>query len=101
MSGLHSGGALGALCVNAFARFGDRHAIADDTTRWTYRELGNAVARLITLFRNIGLDRGDAVSVLSANRVESWAVICAAAIMGMRYTPLHPLAAEDEHAFIV
>jgi fatty-acyl-CoA synthase len=101
MPGLHSGGALGALCVNAFARFADRPAIADETTRWTYRELGGAVARLITLFREIGLEHGDAVSVLSSNRVESWAVICAAAIMGLRYTPLHPLAAEDDHAFIV
>jgi fatty-acyl-CoA synthase len=101
MAGLHSGGALGALFLNAFARFGDRPAIADDVTRWTYSELADNVARLITLFRSIGLKKGAAVSVLSTNRVESWAVIGAPAIMGMRYTPLHPLAAEDDHAFII
>ena len=101
MGGLHSGGALGALCLNAFARFGERPAIADDVTRWTYRDLARNVAQIIALFRSIGLSKGAAVSVLSANRVESWAVICAAAIMGLRYTPLHPLAAEDDHAFIV
>jgi fatty-acyl-CoA synthase len=27
--------------------------------------------------------------------------MCAALIMGIRYTPLHPLAAEDDHAFII
>ena len=101
VAGLHSGGALGALFLNAFARFGDRPAIADDCTRWTYAELADASARLIALFRAIGLKKGDAVSVLSSNRVESWAVIAAATIMGLRYTPLHPMAAEDDHAFIV
>ena len=101
MAGLHSGGALGALVLSAFARFGERPAIADDATRWTYAELADAVARLITLLRSIGLAKGDAISALSSNRVESWAVICAAAIMGMRYTPLHPMAAEDDHAFII
>ena len=28
-------------------------------------------------------------------------MVTAAAVMGLRYTPLHPLAAEDDHAFIV
>ena len=38
---------------------------------------------------------------MSTNRVETWAVVTAAAVMGLRYTPLHPLAAEDDQAFIV
>lgn len=101
MTNLHTGGTLGSLFLNAFARFSDRPAIADDDTRWTYRELADAVARIIAVFRSIGLKKGDAVSVLSANRVESWAVIAAAGIMGLRYTPLHPLAAEEDHGFIV
>jgi fatty-acyl-CoA synthase len=37
----------------------------------------------------------------ATNRVETWAVVTAAAVMGLRYTPLHPLAAEDDHTFIV
>lgn len=101
MAGLHSGGALGALFLNAFARYADRPAIADDRTRWTYGELADRVARLIALFRSMGLNKGAAISVLSSNRVESWAVMAAAAVSGMRYTPLHPMAAEDDHAFIV
>ncbi|MCP9627068.1 AMP-binding protein [Rhodopseudomonas palustris] len=101
MDQLHSGGTGGSLIVNAIARYGDRPAIADDTTRWTYREFGQAVGRFITLFRAVGLTRGSALSILSSNRAESWAAISAATVMGLRYTPLHPMAAEDDHAFII
>ena len=82
------------------ARFGDRPAIADGNLRWSYREFGEAVGRFISLFRSIGLNKGNAVSILSSNRAESWAAISAAMVMGLRYTPLHPMAAEDDHAFI-
>jgi fatty-acyl-CoA synthase len=98
---LHSGGTAGSLIVNAIARFGDRPALADGQVRWSYRELGEVIARFIALFRAVGLKRGDALSILSGNRAESWAAISAAMVMGLRYTPLHPMAAEDDHAFIV
>jgi fatty-acyl-CoA synthase len=98
---LHSGGTGGSLIVNAIARFGDAPAIADGNIRWSYREFGDAVARFISLFRSVGLGKGSALSILSGNRAESWAAISAAMVMGMRYTPLHPMAAEDDHAFII
>ncbi|ABD07327.1 AMP-dependent synthetase and ligase [Rhodopseudomonas palustris HaA2] len=101
MSQLHSGGTTGSLIVNAIARYADRPAIADDNLRWTYREFGEAVGRFITLFRTVGLAKGSALSILSSNRAESWAAISAATVMGLRYTPLHPMAAEDDHAFII
>jgi fatty-acyl-CoA synthase len=101
MSGLHSGGTAGSLVVHAVARFGDRPAIADGNIRWSYCEFGDAVGRFISLLRSIGLKQGDALSILSGNRAESWAAISAAMVMGLRYTPLHPMAAEDDHAFII
>ncbi|MFX5743323.1 AMP-binding protein, partial [Acinetobacter baumannii] len=52
-------------------------------------------------FKAMGLKKGDALSILAGNRAESWAAMCAGLVMGMRYTPLHPLAAEDDQAFIV
>jgi len=100
MNQLHSGGTAGSLVVSAVARFGDQPAIADGAIRWNYREFGAAIGRFVTLFRTIGLSKGDAVSILSSNRAESWAAISAAMVMGLRYTPLHPMAAEDDHAFI-
>lgn len=101
MHQLHSGGTAGSLIVGAINRYGDRPALADGSVRWTYREFGEVVARFIGLFRGLGLNKGDALSVLSSNRAEAWAAISAAAIMGLRYTPLHPMAAEDDHAFIL
>jgi fatty-acyl-CoA synthase len=100
MRGLHSGGTLGSLIVSAVARFGEAPAIADGNIRWNYRQFGDAVGRFISLFRTVGLGKGDALSILSSNRAESWAAISAAMVMGLRYTPLHPMAAEDDHAFI-
>lgn len=101
MAALHEGGTVGAVLMSAISRYPDRAAIADNRTRWSYRDLGDAVGRLIAVFRSLGLNKGGAISVISSNRVEVWAVVAAAAIMGLRYTPLHPLAAEDDHAFIV
>lgn len=98
---LHSGGTVGGLIVNAVARFGDRPAIADGSVRWSYRVFGEQVARFIAVYRALGLKRGNALSILASNRAESWAAICATLVMGLRYTPLHPMAAEDDHAFIV
>lgn len=98
---LHSGGTIGSLIVNAVARFADQPALADGKVRWTYREFGETVGRFISLFRALGLKKGSALSILASNRAESWAAICAALVMGVRYTPLHPMAAEDDHAFII
>jgi fatty-acyl-CoA synthase len=98
---LHSGGTIGSLIVNAVARFGDRPALADGRVHWSYRDFGDAVGRFITLFLALGLTKGSALSILSSNRAESWAAICAALVIGVRYTPLHPMAAEDDHAFII
>jgi len=101
MSTLTSGGTLGSLVIGAITRFGEREAIADDTNRWTYRQLGDEIGRIIAVFKGLGLRKGDAVSLLSLNRAEVWAVMSAALIMGLRYTPLHPLSAEDDQAHIV
>jgi fatty-acyl-CoA synthase len=101
VSALHEGGTVGAMLITAIQRFADRPALADDHTRWSYRELGEAAGRMIAVFRSLGLAKGDGIALLSSNRVETWAVVTAAAVMGLRYTPLHPLAAEDDQAFIV
>ncbi len=101
MDALHTGGTVGAMIISSLIRYADRPAIGDGTTFWSYRDLADSIGRFITVYRGLGLTKGAAVSVLASNRVESWGAQCAALIMGMRYTPLHPLAAEDDHAFIV
>src|ERR1700722_4791407 len=88
MGTLHEGGTVGTMLITAMRRFADRPAIADARTRWSYRELADAAGRLVSLFRALGLGKGDAVALLATNRAETWAVVVAAAVMGMRYTPL-------------
>ena len=101
MGSLYEGGTVGTMLITAIKRFADRPAIADNQTRWTYRELGQAAGRVVALFRTLGLKKGDGLALLATNRVETRAVVTAAAVMGLRCTSLHPLAAEDDHAFIV
>ena len=38
--------------------------------------------------RLASLKKGSALSILASNRAEAWAAICAALVMGVRYTPL-------------
>lgn len=94
-------GTLGRLVNNAIARFGERAAMSDGQTKWTYRELGDAIGRFMAAFRRRGLSGDCGVAVLSNNRVEPFGLLCAANLLGIRYTPLHPLAALDEHAHIL
>jgi fatty-acyl-CoA synthase len=101
MDSLHQGGTVGSLIIGAVIRHGDRPAIGDGTVTWTYAQLGEAIGRYIAVYKGMGLARGQALSILASNRAESWAAMCAGLIMGMRYTPLHPMAAEDDQAFIV
>ncbi|MFX5756578.1 AMP-binding protein, partial [Acinetobacter baumannii] len=86
-------GTVGGLIVGAIIRHGDRPAICDGSVTWSYRELGDAIGRFVSVFKAMGLKKGDALSILAGNRAESWAAMCAGLVMGMRYTPLHPLAA--------
>lgn len=92
------GGTLGNVLISSIARFGDRPALSDGTKHWSYRQLGDAIGRLVAVYESLDLGKGSAVCILSSNRVECFAAICAALLVGARYTPLHPLAAEDELA---
>ncbi|PAL24215.1 AMP-binding protein [Sphingopyxis sp. GW247-27LB] len=96
-----STGTLGQIAIDAIARYPDRPMISDGKTIWTYRDLGHAIGRYMTALRGMGVERGEGIAVLSANRVEPWALLCAANLMGIRYTPMHPMAAEDDHVHIV
>lgn len=101
MQHLHNGGSLASILIGAIERFGERPAIADDHYRWSYRELGDIVGRMISVYRDAGLVPGDGLAVLSSNRAPAWAAMCAATIMGLRYTPLHPMASEEDHLFVL
>lgn len=98
---VYQSASLGRQMLANLARFADRPAISDGSVSWTYRELGAAAGRMIAVLKTLGLRSGDAMAILSGNRAEVLAAMVAANLMGMRYTPLHPLAAAADQTFII
>lgn len=92
---------VGRLLLSAIARFKARPAVCDSRRTWTYSELGEQIARVIAVFKGLGLRRGDGLAMLMGNCVEQLACQYAALLMGVRYTALHPLASPDTHMFIL
>jgi fatty-acyl-CoA synthase len=97
---LYSGCTMGELFVRAARRFPDRIALVDGAEQITYREMGQRMARYAAVFAAAGLEVGDGVAQLSANRVDAVCIIGAISMAGLRYTPLHPLGSEDDQVYI-
>lgn len=98
---LHRGSTVSELSRLAARRFPDREAIVYGRERLTFRQLEDRVSQMIQVLKDYGLKRGDGISVLSTNRLEVILVSGAAQALGLRYTPLHPLGGEDDHAFVL
>ena len=100
-TGLYDGCSMGELLVRAIQRGGDRDAFILDDQRITYRAFGELLSRFIQALEARGLRKGDAVATLSANRPEAFLTTAAAYMMGLRITWMHPLASEDDHAYLL
>ena len=98
---LYQGCTVGDLVVRAIARGGDRVAFISDDTRWTYRQLGALISQVVQALAARGLQRGDAVATLSANRPEAFLITAASYLMGLRLTWMNPTSSEDDHAYIL
>lgn len=94
-------GTIGQVIVTAITRFRDRPAIADAYQSLTYGEFADVIGRFIAVLESLGLKKGEGVAILSGNSVGQVACQYAAVLMGMRYTPLHPLASATTHKFIL
>lgn len=92
---------LGEMFVRAIERNGDLPALDDTRERLTYREFGIRVANVASILRAVGLTRGQGLAQLSLNRNDAVCVIAAAFLLGLRYTPLHPLSSVADHAFVI
>jgi len=101
MAEVHRNATIGSQLLTSCVRFAEQLAIADGRVRWTYGDLADQIARMISALKAAGLKRGQSLCVLAGNRAEVLAATSAAALMGLRTTPLHPLAAEDEHAYVL
>jgi fatty-acyl-CoA synthase len=98
---MHEGCTAGDLVIRAIRRGGDRVAFVLDEQSITYRAFGAMLSGLVQALEARGLRAGDAIATLSSNRPEAFLVTAAAYLMGMRITWMHPLASEDDHAYLL
>ncbi len=95
------GSTYGGLIARAVAAFPDRTAFRAAEGDVSYAALGRRISQIVQAFEAVGVGRGDAVAILSPNRPEYFMVTVACALMGVRYTPLHPLGSRDDHLQIL
>jgi len=100
-SDVHTATTYANTLIKALARFPERIALAQDEDSVTYRELAAHISKLIQLLEKRGLRAGDGIAQLSKNSIAAATVQLAAFVMGLRYTPLHPLGSREDHAHIL
>ncbi|NYT35925.1 acyl-CoA synthetase [Allopusillimonas soli] len=98
---VHQGGTLGDMIVTSIRRFPDRVAFIDGQTKISYQELGDLICKAVENFRRLGLRRGDGVIQLSGNRPETFVIMAAAYLMGLRSITLHTMGGIEDHKYIV
>src|SRR5215207_4339638 len=95
------GNTVGGFQRIAMRRWPDREALVGGGVRLTYSELGRRANAIARFMKSLGMTRGDAIGLLSGSRWEVIATTQAAQILGLRYTPLHPLGSEQDHTFVL
>jgi len=78
-----------AMLQRQAERFGERPLLAIGGTRWTHADAAPAVARRAAALRRAGVQRGDRVAVMCANRVEFLEVFLACGWIGAASVPIN------------
>lgn len=81
--------------------FPDKIAVIDGDVRYTYRTLGERVNRLSNGLRQLGINRGDTVAVLSPNSHRMLEAFFAVPQLGAVLSPLNYRLSTPEFAYIL
>ncbi len=73
----------------ALTLFPDKEAIIDGSKRFTYKQLGQRVSKLVHALESMGLTKGDVVGITSPNCHEYMEIYYACALSGIILTPLN------------
>ncbi len=92
---------VGDLLDRATRAFVDREAVVHGEQRVTYGELGDAVRRAGHVFRSLGLEPGDRVAILSADRTDLLVAFYGTLAAGFAVSPLNARMSEEDHLWIV
>ncbi len=99
MNAAHQHPTYCGLVLRALARFPDRVAFQTAERQVRYAEAADFIGRTQAVLQACGLQRGQRVALLSANRWDSWCAGVAAQALGAVVTSLHPLGALDAHLY--
>ncbi len=89
------------MLVSALSRHPERSALVFQDRKLSYRDLAARVSQVCQALAELGLPHGACLAQLSTNRPEAVVVQLASYVLGLRYVPLHPLGAADDHAYIL
>jgi len=99
---LHAPATFGDMFLRAIERNpSEALALWDESEELSFAEFGARVSVACAVLSEAGFKRGDGLAQLSRNRCDALIVIAATFILGLRYTPLHPLGSVADHAFIL
>jgi fatty-acyl-CoA synthase len=101
MDTLYSECTMGDLLLRCIDRGGNRTAFISGGISTSYQAFGRLVSQMVQVFDQHRIGRGDGVACLTANSMESFLVMAASYVAGVRVTNLHPLASADDQAFIL
>ena len=90
-----------AVLTRAAGQFGDREALIDGSTRWTFADLEDAVLRCAGAMIAAGVERGDRVAVWAPNGRLFVVAALGAVTAGAILVPLNTRFKADEAAWIL
>ena len=92
---------VGDVLEHAVALYGDRLAIVDGDTRYTYREAADRVRRFAAGLLKLGIEPGQHVGILANNSHRYWETYFAAHYAGTPLAPLNIRLSGPELEFIL
>ncbi|MFT5389996.1 MAG: fatty-acyl-CoA synthase [Gammaproteobacteria bacterium] len=87
------------LTLCALSRYGERQAFSGHGGVLTYAQALALVAQYQVVFTKAGLERGQRIALLTANRADAWLASVAASALGLCTNSLHPLGSLADHLF--
>ena len=92
---------VGDLVTRSAERFPEREMIRDRDRRWSYRDFDAWTNRVAHGLSALGLQKGDALALMSGNRAEFLAVYFACARLGLVCVPINLLWRQHELSHVL
>ena len=99
ITNLHEGTTYADLYLTALRRRPNNIAMVWSDQALTYSALLEQIGKMVAVLKSLGLTKGDTVAHLSYNSPEPIITWVSCAILGLRYTPLHPIGSSATDAF--